>query len=310
MVKKVLLIADVGTTDYGFYHVGDEAMFYETCRWYQKNLPTIKIGALSRSKSHSHLRMTEHLHLLYPTNPKAARWYFFRLIVKTIIHKYTHINLYRRGEAAFIRTILRYDILHFSGGGNIYSISVSWLYYAYFLIFVFSFYGKRVILTSQTIGPLWGIDRLAGVLFLNLPTLIALREPGDARQSLRKYLIFRPTVCSMVDIATYLPMKSTYRLPGTKRLRIGISVHALPGHEETLLNTLKEILMGLRESNTLEVVLIPHVLVNKTTEEWDLWYMHRFVALLPKSSGVKIVEASYTDIVSSAVEPAMTVKYL
>jgi|GEM_PF-4076650 len=306
---KVLLLADIGRTDYGFYHVGDEAMFFETYRWYQKYYPKIDLGCLTRSKSHHNLKISEYLHLAYSNDSNKSRGYFVRLMIKIIFRKYFGINYCSNKENIFLNNILKYQVLHFTGGGNLYNICVPWLWYTYFLIFVFFIYHKRIILTSQTIGPISGIDRLGAGLFLNLPILIAIREPNITKNSLRKYLIFHPTLVSMLDVATNLPSKTTYRLQRNNAFRMGISIHDFREHGELIIELVEKVLKTVFEKKHIEVILIPHILVNDTKPEWDLWYMRDLEDKLSKYSNLKVVEPDYEKIMSSAFEPAMTIKY-
>ncbi|MFH1244020.1 MAG: polysaccharide pyruvyl transferase family protein [bacterium] len=305
---KILLLADIGTNETGFYHVGDEAMFEEVIKWYKRHQPTIELGVLARSVSHTYLGISAYLHLPFPLAGHQAILYCLKLMVKSVLDYRWGINLFRTEQLSFVRSVLRYNILHFTGGGNIYSLCPSWLYYAFFLMFLFSLHKRKVIMTSQTIGPLQGIDRIFARYFLNLPSLIGLRKPLNTPNLLDNYGVDKPRIVSMLDSAYNLPTKTGLLLPRTKRLRIGISLHQLRGCEQVILESVAHALTDLAEIERVELVLIPHILIKENNKEWGKWYMKQLVKRLP--SNIKVTAPSYTKIVSSGSSQAQTIKYL
>ncbi len=302
---KVLLIADIGRTNDGFYHVGDEAMFYETAMWYKKNRPHYEMGALSRSISHKDLGISEYLHLPFPVNGWHARVYLAKLIVKSLFWKLLRVGL-NNEQLQFINTITRFDTIHFSGGGNFYSICVSWLYYAFYIIFLGKLLNKKIILTSQTIGPFWGIDKLIAPIFLNLPNLIAVREPLK-NNTLKNMGVYIPKSVSMIDAAYTLPSTPVYKLSHVKRLRIGLSLHWWKGVDHKIQDIVSNSLNKLSESHKLEVILIPHI-IQTDDKGWDVLYMENLLPKLNKS--IHVISTKHKDLSKKGHEPASVVKYL
>ncbi len=303
---KVLLVADVGRTDYGFYHVGDEAMFYETVRWYSKNRPLYAIGALSRSTTRKNLRVKEYQHLSFPPQDWTARKYLFKLIIKNLLFKFTGIIKFNSVELNFVQLVQKYDLIHFCGGGNFYSISVSWLYYAFYIIFLGKIYGKTTILTSQTIGPFRGIDKIFVPIFLNMPKLIGVREPSDDI-TLYKHRVIRPKVISMIDKAYTLPSIKSTLVVQTKKTKIGLSLHRWQGVEDNMINIVLKALNEIAKTKDIEVFIIPHIIV-KADNDWDNLYMSQIISKLNKQIKVKIVK--YSDLTKSKNEPACLVKHI
>lgn len=163
-MKKVILFADVGGhEDQQYYHVGDEAMLYESYRWYRDKHPAYALTVFSWFPTHSDMECTEAAHLRWPTGKGFS--YFPLLMAKALILKLLGKSYFSKDELAVVATIQHHDRLHFTGGGNLSSQFRPWLYYCFFVLFVAKLFHKEIILTSQTIGPLTGIDRLSAVFF-------------------------------------------------------------------------------------------------------------------------------------------------
>lgn len=304
---KVLLFANVGGGSAGFYHVGDEAMLYQCYLEYRKNQSASTIGIISSSYSHQHLSCNEHLNLPWPQKENKARWYWFTLLIKTIIYVTTKKSLYSKEQLDFVRMMEQYDRIHFPGGGNLTSIFSWWLYYSLFIILTGWLLKKEIILTSQTIGPFTLVDRLCATPFFNLCKKISIREPGIKRYSLWKYGIFLPQVTSAPDAAAALSKKTSYTLRPTKRLRIGLSLHSWQSYNQKLADIVVSLLNSLSKSRSIELVLIPHV-ITKNMNEFDSGYMQKIVGKVnPK---IKVVSPTYNQLMRSSVEPATTFKSL
>ena len=192
---RVLLFADIGG-ERGFYHTGDEAMFEVTYAWYRKNYPKCIITTLSKTPQKLQ-------HLNWPMDRFINRGYFFIMFFKTLIWRLFKINIFTKKEFDFIKLVSNTDRIHFTGGGNITSLFTPWLYYSLFVIFLGRLLKKRVILTSQTIGPFRIIDKLPVIVILNLADLIVLREEIIDN----RYGIFLPKLKGMIDSAYFLPAK-------------------------------------------------------------------------------------------------------
>lgn len=294
---KVLLLADIGTNKDGFYHIGDEAMFHETERWYKTYQTDIEIGSLSRSG----------VNLPFPFERYPAILYCAKLVIKSLILKIFKLSLFSKEQRIFIDFISRYEVLHFTGGGNIYSTCPSWLYYCYFLIFFFKLNGKKIIMTSQTIGPLEGVDKLLGRYFLNLPSLIVLREDVDeGSRPLGEYGIAKPKIAGMLDAAYNLPVSDVYKLPKKRCLRIGLSIHQLEDDEHEVAEMVRDTIIDLARTYKLEIVVIPHIIVKDSVKIWGRWYMKNIINHLP--SGIKIIMPKYSEIVVTRKCPESLIK--
>lgn len=305
---KVLLFANVGGGSAGFYHVGDEAMLYQEYLRYTKNRQVNTIGIVSSSYSHQHLNCQEHLNLPWPTDPGQAQKYWFTLLIKSIIYALTKKSLYTEEQLAFVAAIEKYDRIHFSGGGNLTSVFSWWLYYSLFIISTGWLLGKEVILTSQTIGPFTFIDTLCTGIILNLCKKISIREPAITQHSLWKYGVIFPKVTSTTDAATTLSKKTSFHLRHTKKkLRIGLSLHEWQSYSQQLIDTVVSLINALSTSQSIEVILIPHV-ITKSMDDFDSKFMRKIIKKL--SPKIKVVIPTYNQLMKSSVEPASTFKSL
>ena len=304
---NVLLFANVGSAINGFYHAGDEAMFYETYRYYKNNFPNINLTALVSSVSHQKLNINEQLNLPWPENGFLSRINFIFLSVKVIIWNITKLPILLTKELNFISIIQKQNIIHFTGGGNINSLFPNWLYYSFFIIFIGWLFRKKIILSSQTIGPIRLIDRIFSFIILNLPSLIILRESVKDNMALIKYGVFKPIIKGGLDAAHTLPIISSYKLPEKRLLRIGLSLHSWKNYEKSLIKSVASALNKLSNTRKIEILLIPHI-ITKGNDEWDIHYMNKLKVLLKNK--IHVIKPKYSDIVKSAVEPAITIKWL
>lgn len=297
---KVLLFADSGGK---YYHVGDEAMLYETLKWYKKNYPKARIIILSKSSR-------EFPHLNWPAKRIINRGYFLILAIKTLLWRFLNKNYFNREEFNFVNQIKNHDRIHFTGGGNITSLFTPWLYYSFFVIFVSWLLRKQAILTSQTIGPIWGIDRVFALFILNLPLLIVLREDTKGKNPLWHYGIIFPEIKGMLDVAYLLPYKTYYQLlPKTNKFKLGLSLHYWQGFNHfKMVSILKRLIKKISQSYPIEVVLIPHVIAKKDYPWRDVNLMKLVVKNLPKK--IKVVSLTYKQLIKSAHISAITVKKL
>lgn len=226
---------------------------------------------------------------------------------KVLILKLFKINVLNHTEDDFVRIVKGYDNIHFCGGGNFYSIYVPWLYYAFFIIFLGWLEKKPLILTSQTIGPFYGIDKVVASLFLNMTSLIAVREPPDIKLRSVFGVVF-PRIYSMLDASYYLPKESKISLKKTKKLRIGLCLHAWEKYNSVIESEVKKLLIKLNQDISCEIILIPHI-ISKNNKDWDTGYMKGVIDKLPKT--IKVFNFTYNKIVkSSPKDPSMTIKFL
>lgn len=271
-MKKVLLFADIGGHDtQQYYHVGDEAMFFETYRWYQKNHPDWSIQALTWFPSQGRLKLTEVPHLHWQKNWSSL--YFPLLCAKVLCSKLLRISFFTPQEQRLVSTIKSVDQVHFTGGGNISSQFRQWLYYCFFVIVTARLYNKQILLTSQTIGPITGIDKLFAFFFLNLPDLIAIRSQTTRFKEFMKYGAFYPKIRSMLDAAHTIPWKNV-KIPSQDmtRLTLGLSLHEWSGFERKTAKIVQALVQKLAQQCNLTVLLIPHHL-NTPENRTDLEFM-------------------------------------
>lgn len=306
---NVLLFANVGTDWHGFYHVGDEAMFYETVQWYRKLKPTAKLSAFVSLPSHHHLGITEYIGLPWPdNNGPAARAYCLKLMCKAVVLKFSGVSIFSHEQYDFIQHIRSQERVHFTGGGNITSLFVPWLYYSFLVIFIAWLYGKEVILASQTIGPLRGIDRVAAFFLLNMPQQIWIREPVRTSLSLRRFAIFKPRIENMLDAAYTLDSGSQMHVPRfKKKITLGLSLHSWKHYGSDMQKMVARMLCTLHKKHPLTIVLIPH-LFSQDPRAWDLGFMQEIVEKLP--ANIPVIVPTYQQLCFAEREPAIAIKGL
>lgn len=306
-MKKVLLFADIGGHEYEkYYHAGDEAMLYETSRWYKKNHPNWELTLLSWFPIHSKLAIPEKPHLHW--SKKRSYLYFPLLCAKLFCWKIAKISFFSSSESSLIETLQHHDRIHFTGGGNLSTQFRQWMYYSFFVILTAKLLKKEILLTSQTLGPITGIDKIFAFFILNLPNLVAIRESTNRIKEFLKNGIFLPKVEGMLDAAYTLPIsKSQLSILRKKNLTIGLSLHAWEGWEKAVTLLVQKLLSSLSKKYSLTVVLIPHHLVFKSAGT-DLEYMRKIAASLPKK--VTVVTPSLQTILKRETLPATYIKKL
>lgn len=307
---KVLLFANIGSDENGFYHVGDEAMFYETYRWYKKTYPKTEITSLSSLPNNPNLNIVDITIPIsfWSLSKRKSIIYFSKLVVKFIFFHFFKKNYFADNEFLLVSLINKQDRIHFSGGGNLASLFPNWLYFAFFIIFIGTFLKKQIVLTSQTIGPFWGIDRLFALFILNFPTLIAVRQKTYGKNVLLKYGVFRPKIVEALDASYTLSTRSIYQLrKNTEAIRIGLSLCRWKSYDNKLIDAVTQLMKRVSNKFRLEVLVIPHVIV-RNEDECDTGFMKKIIARFPKK--IKVITPTYNQLMNSSVEPAMTIKYL
>lgn len=306
--EKVLLVADIGTNERGFFHIGDEAMFWRTYQWYRAEHPTIKLGALTRGSKGLYPELTEHRHFDYPIGLFRSRLYFICLGFRFLLNRYLKLPLLSQKEYRLHKIILKYDVVHFTGGGNFYSHSPSWLYYMFFLLLVAFTAKKPVYLLSQTIGPFYWFDAQFARVFLNIPQLVALREPWEvSKNALQRYGIKYPQEERMLDVA-YVSMKKSFAKRRSKNsYRVGLSVHDFDGQGARIRFILQEVIQKLSDSFDVTFVVLPHVL-QRNDNEWDIWFMQKCFDGIDSQISVEI--PLYEDIMYSGKHPVEQIQQL
>lgn len=278
-MKTVFLLADIGFGKNNLYHVGDEAMFLSNVEQYKKI--GWEINASSRSISHQNLKINEYLDI-YILNLSQ----FLLLIFKSICLKTIGLNTFPTFFKPTINSLIESDILHISGGGNITSLWQGHIFYRSFMIFTSWLFNKKIILTSQTIGPINNIFHKIILNFvLNEANYLGIRDKDFSMEWLRKLSITpKNTHFNYDDALFWLNTNNSSR---NKKTRLGISLH-----DPKDINITKEFRkMFLSEpfrKINLEIVLIPHFLDSKNL--FDVKYMK---SLFPKSDIGKIKVIDY-----------------
>jgi polysaccharide pyruvyl transferase WcaK-like protein len=264
---SVLLFANIGTSPENFFHTGDEDMFLQTYYWYRHHFQDkVKIITLSSYLNHQSLVLEEYTNFIFPTNNYSR--YLLALPLRLIWSKISRHDRLSQKERHFVELIKKVDIIHFCGGGNITSLFRNWMYYCYLIILLGKIFNKKIVLTSQTIGPINIKDYLSTLLILNLSQIIALREP---RSNLLKYGVFFPKIVHMYDAAY---SKDTKPLPkNNQKISLGLSIYDLPGQKKVIIRFLKY----LTQKYPIEIVIIPHVFNNESS---GLNYMNSIIQTL------------------------------
>lgn len=134
--KKVLLVGDIGRGENGYFHIGDEAMWMANVEMY-KSLD-FKIFATTRD-----------------LNDKYYNVNFVKdIMILSIDEFYQHIDKKNIYNKTFTKIISDIDVLHISGGGNLNNLWPGHFFFRFFLIDIARRLDKKIIITSQTVGPL------------------------------------------------------------------------------------------------------------------------------------------------------------
>ncbi len=292
----MVLFSNIGGFIEPYYHVGDEAMFYESYRWYKENVPKVKLVALTEFISHKSLHLTEKKHLRWPLGNKSSRIYFITLLARTLLHRILKINVLSKKEYEFFKLIQSADVLHFSGGGNINSLFPFWLYYSLYAAIIAKMLRKKILIVGQTLGPFNLIDRITLPVFHHLPDLVGIRERVFFKNSKIK---------SMLDAAYTLPSNSGKRLRSKKTFRIGLSIHPWKGYETQILDAVTHFVKSVKRKK-VDVVLIPHEF-DKNNKR-DLLICKKIASLLPSS--IHVYCPTYKELAEKSVEPAIRINTL
>lgn len=165
-MKTVLLVGDIGIGPGGYFHVGDEAMWLTNVRRYTNK--KLKVYATSRTIDRSMANVTLVRDIYIPDRST-----------------YTALLNSPTGAARKIIDIIKkVDLVHFSGGGNLTSL---WPGHVYFRCFVAHFahqFGKKVVATSQTVGPLLSPERNTIREIIPAFALFGVRDQNQSKQEL------------------------------------------------------------------------------------------------------------------------------
>lgn len=274
-------------------------MFLETYRWYQFHHPIDKITLLTSQANHQNLKVTEVTNPILPRSFNKTK--LLIIGIKTILLKSVGINFLTPKEKQLLEVVKDQDRIHFCGGGNLTSIYSNWLYYSLTILCLAHLYTKEIVLTSQTIGPFNLIDKLIASFFINRAKIIAIRGHD---QNLGGLSVTLPQISNMLDAATTLPTTTDQKIPSkTKTIRIGLSIHRLVN--DNFLKQLPELLSSISQSIPIEIILIPHIIVDEPNQ-WDLGFMEELFS----KAHIPIIKPNISNILNSKPEPAYYIKDL
>ncbi|MGI5841388.1 MAG: polysaccharide pyruvyl transferase family protein, partial [Patescibacteria group bacterium] len=298
---KVLLFANIGSAPNKFYHVGDEAMFLETHRWYKKHHPKTKISILTSKPNHAHLKINE---IISPIEFQYVNKIFlFRFIVYYLLYKITKINRLSKQENELIYVIKKQDRIHLCGGGNLTSVYPDWLYYSFLVLITAILLSKEIIITSQTIGPFNKVDKLLSFFILNKAKIIAVRGHADTIKNLG---IYKRNIYNMLDAAYLLPSAKIESKKDPGEIIIGLSLHDW-SKSEFFYSSLVKAISSVAKSYKIKLLLIPHVIVDNE-DQWDMGFMKNL--FFSKNSGISVIKPEISEILGHKPEPAYYIKGL
>lgn len=249
---SLLVIGDIGRSDY--YHLGDEAMMQ------------VSLAELGR-------RAIRDVTLVASDPAKAEEIYGVPSIPKLGFTLNRHRNLAMLAE--FVNGDIEHELytslascdgVLISGGGNLNSFFIDEVFQRLAIARVAKRFGKPLVVTSQTVGPMMQFDD-----FQLVQEIIDSSSVFGAREAFTKNLLRRhKNVAHTMDDAFALPLKQPDGLP--ERFIVG-SFSASPllshwSHDEYKKLLIKS-LDTLVEKFGLEVLLVPHLAGYKSVAEYD-----------------------------------------
>ena len=283
MKKKVFLLADIGTGKNGFYHVGDEAMFLSNLEKYREM--GVEVFASSRSVSHPTLTNHEVLDI-YILNI----FHFIKLVVYAFFLRFFGLNMFPKFFRKTVKTLTSCDVLHISGGGNITSLWPGHIYYRSLMIFIAKLYGKKVILTGQSVGPITRIS-LKYILYfaLNAADYIGIREKKLSLKTIDILKIKKDIVHFNYDDALFWQVNTKQKTISKKVVNLGISLHD-PKNVKITMEMSEFLAKILRKYKNLNLFVIPHMIDSK--DDQDISFALSITRRL-NSKRIKVVDFKY-----------------
>lgn len=258
----VFLIGDIGSGSSESFHIGDEAMHYHNTVLYKK-LFSATIYASSRNSKTDNPNIDK----ILPDVHIKDLLHFVKLFLYILIFRYLRISLFNKEFKKTIASIIKSDLLHISGGGNINSIWPGHIYYRVYMIFVAKIYGIPIILTSQTIGPITKFThRFLLKNFLNMVKYIGIRDNDFSRSCLDSLGIKKPIIRFSLDDAFDLSLLESLKLKrmikafsSQKYIRVGISLHEWNNGKINHKWLIKNFLELHKKYSNIRFYIIPHV---------------------------------------------------
>lgn len=294
---RVFLLGDIGSDKNGLYHVGDESMFLSNLEKYLK-LSNFEISASSRSISHSSLKINEYLDIYIPN-----LWQFIKLIFQSYLLKYFKINLFPSFFKPTVLSLIKSDILHISGGGNINSLWSGHIYYRALMIFLAHLFNKTIILTSQTIGPITHpIHKHILKIIFKKANYIGVRDKKFSYDQLLNLCVDKKYIYFNYDDALLWKNKNIKK--DNKILKIGISLH--DPKNSNISKQLEFFIENIyKEYKNINIYLIPHLLDKK--DNFDVKFMTKLVKDI-NSHKIKVINYNFLTKSNRSIEIAEKIK--
>lgn len=281
--KRVFLLGDIGNDKSGFYHVGDEAMFLSNLENYKKEV--VEVFASSRKICHSELKNHEVLDI-YILN----LYQFMRLVFNSILFRFFNINKFPEFFKKTVNTLITCDTLHISGGGNLTSLWQGHIYYRSLMIIIAKLYGKKVILTSQSLGPISKFNHKIILHFiLNKVDYLGIRDKNFSVKTIKMLGINKSLVHFNYDDALFWQSTNKPNSKHNKFVNIGISLHDPKNAKIT--SEIADFLSKLANKyQKINFFIIPHMF--DSNNGYDVKYAH-FIMKGVKNSKIKIIDHKY-----------------
>ena len=302
--KKVFLLADIGAGANDSYHVGDEAMFLQNLRNYQS--ANVKVSASSRAISHEGLGFEEVLDIYITSVPM-----LLKLIFCVYVLRYLNINFFPNFFRKTVQELISSDLLHISGGGNLNSLWPGHIYYRFFMITLADVFGKEVILTSQTIGPITGnFHKFLLRRCFKKVKFLEVRDPEYSSDVLDKLGVNESKIQVVIDDAYNFETKTSPRIldkfrGAAGKIKIGISMHDWSKSES--FEKLKKVFSKLIQNYpNAYFFILPHNFNNK--DKLDIVFMTRLIGKDMRNVGFFDYKIINSIVKESGSTPAEVVK--
>lgn len=294
--RSVLLVGDVGVRDSGYYHIGDEAMFYQNYLLYERT-GSFEITTLSWATTPTHRFGAEHNFWEMPTGKEGKARIKELCQLARLWRRFPFLRIPKR-LMEYIELITAPDLVHISGGGNLNSLFPRELYARALVMCLADIFERPILITSQTIGPLTDeADRRVAGTSLDAASVITVRDRNVSPRLLKELGVTRPQISVAPDDAFFLePAPRELLAPylhtengRADTLRVGVSVHRwAAGASDALPLIVTRALFELAEYFPLEVYFIPHLFMDDNALD-DGLYMQEIADALPPVIARRII---------------------
>ncbi len=256
---NILIVGDVGELSHSWRHIGDEAMLYTNIKKIQAKDPHAKITLLSNTLSHSQLNLYKEILNSDFNTSKTRLLKLAGFAVLVFALKHLKLNFFR------LPTIIKnQDYILFSGGGNLNSLFPGILYNRTKISLIARIYNKPLIITGQTIGPIFSQqDRVLLTILLKFSKIIGIRDKSYSSEYIRptRYLLKTKSAPDDAYLFPLQPEKNIQLSIDRSFFNIGISLR--DWDSDLLKKTLKEVFtvpFHLNSPKPIRLYLIPHII--------------------------------------------------